>query len=126
MNDYQDFKIGQLVKVINDPDNQLPALMIYDFEKKCLKYSEKDEKDLIGIIVEDYTDFAKEYSQGDEKDFGNFKAKIKNTLQNYLKYNDNYNSFGKAKNYMAEHFSWVYINSMYYFISKDNLKILIN
>lgn len=125
MLDYQDFKIGQLVKIVNDADDQLPTLMVYDFEKKILNYViENKEKELIGIIVEDYTDFTKEYSKDDEKNFDNFKAKIKDTLKNYLKYNDY--SFGRAKNYMAEHFSWVYINNMYYFISKDNLKILIN
>ena len=49
-------------------------------------------------------------------------AKKKNTLKRYIKFHDN--SFEKAKSYLAEHFSWVFINNGYYFISKENLKAI--
>lgn len=123
MEDYSDLKNGQLVKIIESGDGDFPALMIYDFEKKCLNYvmPESIEQPVIGIIVEDYLEFSEEYSE-DDKCFDNFKAKMKNTLKRYLKFHDN--SFEKAKSYLVEHFSWVFINNGYYFISKENLKAI--
>lgn len=124
MQDYCDFKKGQLVKVIRDADMQLPTIMCYNFEKRILNYVDLENMEninLTGIIVEDYMDFSREYVDYDNS-FDNFKAKIKNTLSSYVKYHDN--SFKRSKDYLAEHFSWVYIDNGYYFISKENLKAI--
>ncbi len=128
MQECVNFKKGQLVKLVAGEDNDFPAIMVYDFKKNHLNYvmSEFMSLPAIGIIVEDYSYFSKEYSDEGNSDFDNFKISLKNTLKTYSdsNYNDPLRKFEKTRSYLAEHFSWVYIDNNCYFVSKENLKAI--